>query len=197
MTIDELKAQVDTIFSMICLAIMTKEKYMDILLNQEKFAAVFPGVEFENPKISFSIDGNGEIFKTTKNEIVIEHNHNLFKAWQIALGIVGMTGALEAYLKSLAENITGNKIHSMGIFYKFSTATKIDITDFPDYDQINKYYQVRHIVAHNRGIIDEKFSDKTKSAIHEEKPYVFFPTDIKRYKNLIIQLAEFIESKIK
>lgn len=197
MTIEELKARVDTIFSVNCLAILTKERYMDILLSQEKFAAVFPGAEFENPKISFSIDGNGEIFKTTKNEIVIEHNHNLFKAWQIALGIVGMTSVLEAYLKSLAEKITGSKVHSMGIFYKFPTATKIEITDFSDYDQINKYYQVRHIVAHNLGIIDEKFSDKTKSAAHEEKPYVFFPTDLKRYNDLIIQLAEFIESKTK
>ncbi len=195
MEIQELKDRVDTIFSVTCLAILTKERYIEILNNKDKFAIVFPGVEFENPKINFSIGGNEEIFSTTKNEIVNEHNHNLFKAWQIVLGISGMTAIMESYLKLIAEKVTGTECNGMGIFYKFSKKTKIELKDFENYAELYKYYQVRHITIHNLGSVDKKFIDKVKPEKAEEGAYVFYPIDLKKYSDLIIKLAEYVEAK--
>lgn len=196
MDIQELKDRVETIFSVSCLAILAKEKYNEILINKDKFEVVFPGVEFENPIIKFSIDDNGEIFSSTKNEIIIRHNHELFKAWQISLGITGMTAIMEYYLKLLAEKLIGVKCNGMGIFYRFSEITNIELKEFENYSELYKYYQVRHITVHNLGRIDKQFINKVKPEKAEEGAYVFFSIDLKKYKDLIINLADFIESKV-
>lgn len=196
MDIIELKGRIDTIYSVICSALLTRERYNEILKNASIFTVVFPGVEFENPKIQFSIDNNGEIFLATKNEFINEYNYDLFRAWQIALGITGMTAIMESYLKDKAEKLTGNTCNSMGIFYKFQRQTIIKLKDFENYDEINKYYQVRHIILHNLGRTDKKYINNVKINNHNEKPYVFYPIDLKRYKELIIGLAEYIEKNI-
>ena len=196
MDIRELNDRLDTIYSIVCWALMAKERYMEILNNKDKFATVFPDVEFSNPRITFSIDGSGEIFSTTKNEIVGEHNHDLFKAWQIALGIAGMTSIMESYLKSTAEKVTGKQLSGMGIFYKFSEETKIDLTEFEDYDKIHKYHEVRNITLHNLGTIDHKFIERVKSEIVTPGPYVFYTIDLQKYRDLIIRIAVYIELKL-
>jgi len=198
MDIQELKDRIDTIFSITCLAILTEERYIEILKKKDKFSVVFQGVDFKNPKIQFSIEENGEIFSCTKNEIINKHNHDLFKAWQIAFGIVGMTGVMEYFLKLTSEKVTGDECKAMGIFEKFSDLTKIELKDFEKYYEIYKYYQVRHITMHNIGKIDKKFINKVKpKEMLDGEAYVFYPIDLKRYRDLIVELAEYIETKTK
>ena len=45
---------------------MTEERYRGILNDEKKFSVVFPKVNFQNPKITFTIDDFGKIYSTTK-----------------------------------------------------------------------------------------------------------------------------------
>ena len=108
-----------------------------------------------------------------------------------------MTSVLEFYLKTEAEEISGEECKGMGIFYQFSDKTKIDLKGYSDYDELHKYYQVRHLTLHNLGRVDAKFIDKIKPEKAEEGAYVYHPNDLLKYSELIIGLAEYIEQKIK
>jgi len=195
MYIKELKDRIDTVYYVICLAFMTNERYVDILSDKNKFTTVFPEIEFSNPKIKLFIDKHEVIFTTTKKEITNENNRNLFKAWQIALGIVGMTSIIEFYLKSIYKKICGKEYTRVGLFYEFSKKTNIKLEEFKDYDEIHNYYQVRHITMHNLSRIDQKFKNKIQTEITLATPYVFYPKDLKKYRELIIKMAEYIEEK--
>lgn len=197
MNIVELEQRLDTVYSICCQAIMSQERYRDILNDEKKFSIIFPNINFQNPKITFTIDNFGEIYSTTKNEITNEHNHNLFKGWQIVYGIMSMTSVLEFYLWSVTEEIIKKPCKRHGILYKFTKLTNIEIEKFDNYDNLNKYYQVRHIAVHNLSIIDDKFNKQTKSSVPIGTPYMYYPQDLFYYKDLILSISKFIENKIK
>lgn len=196
MNIVEFEKRLDTVYSICCQAILSEERYRDILNDEKKFSVVFPNVDFQNPKITFKIDDFGEIFSTTKSDIIKEHNHNLYKAWQIISGIIGMTAILEYYLKSVVEKITGKPCKGMGILPSFSKKTKIEIKNFEGYQKLYEYYQVRHIAVHNLSRIDERFKEETNSEESLNTPYIYYPQDLICYRDLILSLSKFIENKI-
>ncbi len=189
----EAKDRINTIFWAINISLLSVARYIDILKDRKVFSIVFPNVSFENPKITHTIDDYGEIFTTTKREVSNKTNHDLFKGWQIALGIVGMTSVLEHYLWRRAEELSGRSCKAMGIFYRFKDYTDIHLSKFKDYEDLRKYYEVRHITMHNLGRINQKFKDRTSQQHLEEEPYTFYPSDIFKYRNLIHELIDFIE----
>ena len=193
MTLEELEYRLDTILSMTSWALLIKERYNEILQDKKKFDCIFPNTNFENPKITHSVDNFGVLTVSTKNEILNLHNHDLYKAWQIALGIIGMSAVLESFLKQTAEQITGKDEKGTGIFKSFSNKTSIKIEEFSEYNVINKFYQVRHLIVHRLGEIDLKFSQKINSEIDINKPYVFYPKDLKIYRDSIINFSKEIK----
>ncbi len=195
MNIVELEKMLETVYSICCQAIMSQERYRDILKDENKSLVVFAKKEVQG--ITFSIEDFGEVFRTSKNEILNEHNHDLYKAWQISFGIMGMTAILEFYLKSVVEKITDMTCKGMGILPKFAERTNIEINNFEGYIKLNEYYQVRHIAVHNLSRIDERFKKETNSKEPIEAPYVYYPKDLICYRDLILSLSKFIEAKSK
>lgn len=61
---------------------LTNNRYLSILNDQEKFNIVFQDAISFNPKIQHYID-NELVFSTTANTIRNEYNFNLLKAWTI------------------------------------------------------------------------------------------------------------------
>lgn len=178
------------------MAMLSYERYKEILSDPTSFSAVFPGVSFEDPKITHTIGDNGILFTTTKREVIEVHNHNLFKAWQIVLAITGMTSILEHYLKCVAEKVSGKPCNAMGIFYRFKDKTGIRISEFSVYLRLRHFYEVRNISMHNLGRISQRFKDKTGEQHHKEGAYVFYPKQMTEYRDIIEQFLVFIESKL-
>ena len=191
----ELIERVETVYGVSCLGAMALERYYAILTNESIFRTLFPGIDFENPRLQFLLDTSEVMFEANKTEVMLEHNRNLVKAWQIALGIVGMTAVMEFYLKETAKDIKGTEIQGMGVLYKFSSHTGIPLEDFPEYTRLQEYYQVRHITMHNLARVDEKFKSKTGSAATEGEPHIFYARELKMYRDLIIKLGQYIDSK--
>jgi len=202
MNLQTLEAQeainrIDTVHWTTHMALLSYSRYKDILSNQKIFNVVFPGVAFDNPKITHTIGSQSVLFTTSKREITKEHNYNLFKAWQIVLAIIAMTSILEQHLKILTEKIKNNTpIKSLGIFYRFKDETKIHISEFPDYNQLRHFYEVRNISIHNLGRINSRFKDKTSEHHHKEGAYVFYPQQITEYRDLLKKFFLFIESRL-
>lgn len=188
--------RVDTIHWSTHMAILSYTRYKEILSNKKLFETVFPGISFDNPKITHTVGEQGVLFTTSKREIIEEHNYNLFKAWQIVLAIIAMTSILEHYLKTVAEKVLNKTIESMGIFYRFKDETNIHITEFTAYSQLRHFYEVRNISMHNLGRINPRFKNKTAEQHHKEGPYIFYPQQITEYRNIIESFLFFIESKI-
>jgi hypothetical protein len=197
MDILEFENRIDTVYSICYEAIMFRERYREILMDNNLTKIIFPNIKSENFGINFSIDDVGIVHRTSKKEVINEHNNDLYKAWLINFGILGMTSVLEYFLKMTVEKITGKKYKGMGILYKFKELTNIDLKEFPDFSKINQYYQVRHISMHNYSKMDEKFLVKTNLKFKLDSSYVFFPIDLKHYKCLLILFAEFILEKSK
>jgi hypothetical protein len=190
----EAKERVDTVCWVCNISLLSMQRYRTILQDPKMFSIVFPKVSFANPKITHTIENYEEKFVTTKNEMLRETNYNLFKAWQIVLGITGMTAILENYLKSKAEELSEQSCEVMGIFYRFKGYTNINLSKFENYEPLRNYYEVRNITMHNLARINQKFKDKTAQQNLEEGPYTFYPRDIFKYRNLIYMLIDFIES---
>lgn len=189
----ELKQRIDTIYSVVNLAMISQQRYIKILNDKNIFSLVFPNVEFSNLKIHHIIDDE-IVFSTTKNEIVSDHNYNLYKAWQIWLGLVGMTSIFEYYLIFLAENYKKKSFNQTGIFYRFEDWTGIRLSSFERYNEIRKYYEVRNISLHNLGRINDKFNKKTGSK-NTLQSYVYFPKDLMIYRDLIFEIVEYIDNQ--
>ena len=159
-------------------ALLGSTRYLEILQNKEILKCVYPDTIFtsENPKITHTIEGSDYIFTTTKNEIVGEHNFNLLKGHLITLSIVGLTAVLEHYLKEILKNHFCQNV-DRGIFNSFRETfkdkIKRDITDFDKYTRLWSYYQLRHIIVHNLGRIDQKFKKETGANHEEGSPNVY------------------------
>ncbi len=72
--------------------------------------------------------------------MLTETNCDLFTAWQIVLEIAGMTSILEYYLKSKAEEISGQSCNASWIFYRFKDITGIHLSKFKSYVTLRNYY---------------------------------------------------------
>jgi hypothetical protein len=188
--------RVDTIHWVAHVAMLTMDRYRQILSDSGAFSAVFPGVSFDNPKISHTVEGHGILLTTSKKEILATQNHELFKAWQIVLAITGMTSILEYYLKQVAERISGTTCKAMGILERFKKKTRIPITQFENYKNLRHFCQVRNISVHNLGRMNQIFRDKTCEHNHDDGPYVFYPSQVTKYRDLIKSLIHFIETRL-
>jgi hypothetical protein len=177
--------------------LISSEQYRKILQNREVFHCVYPTVNFENPKITHTIEGSDYIFQTTKREIINEQNFNLLKGHLISLSIVGLTEVLEHYLKEILQNHFNQNVDK-GIFNTFKDTFKDKtgrkITDFDKYTRLYHHYQLRHIIVHKLSRIDEKFKKKTGEMYHKEDPYVFYPSQVSEYQELIKDFVNFVDS---
>ena len=166
--------RIDTVQWVAHTSLMAMGRYRAILTDEAAFAAAFPsGTDFANPKIDHTIEGHGVAFSTTKNELLEQHNYDLFKAWQILSAITNMTSILDTYLRETAERVSGAKEDRLGIFDRFTKITGIRVSEFPKFDRLRHYYQLRHISLHNLARINKKFRDKTSDPQHADGPYIF------------------------
>ena len=183
-------------------ALLASTRYREILQNKEILKCVYPDTIFtsENPKITHTIEGSDYIFTTTKNEIVGEHNFNLIKGHLITLSIVGLTAVLEHYLKEILKNHFCQNV-DRGVFNSFKKAfedrTKRNIEKYFDkYTRLWRYYQLRHIIIHNLGRVDQNFKKKTGIDQEEGSPNVFYPHEVSEYKKLIKDFVNFVDSHL-
>ena len=181
-------------------ALLSSTRYREILQNREVLKCVYPDTIFisDNPKITDTIEGTDYIFTTTKNEIVVEHNFNLLKGHLITLSIVGLTAVLEHYLKEILKNHFDKNVDG-GVFNSFKNAfkekKKRDIKeDFDKYTRLWRYYQLRHIIVHKLGRIDQKFKKETGADQDEGSPNVHYPHEVSEYKELIKDFVNFVDS---
>ena len=179
-------------------AFLSLTRYREILQNKEVFNCVYPGVKFENPKITHTVEGSDYIFTTTKNEIVEEHNFKVFLGRLIALSIVGLTAVFEQYLKEILKNHFGQNV-DRNVFKSFKEAfkveTKMDIeNDFAKYPKLWLYYNVRHIIVHNSCRIDSAFKKKITTDQEVGDPYVFYPVQVHEYNESIKGFVNFVDS---
>lgn len=178
-------------------ALLSSERYRKILQNRAVFHCVYPDVDFENPTITHTIKGPEYIFQTTKREIINEQNFNLLEGHLISLSIVGLTEVLEHYLKEILQNHLNQNVDK-GILNKFKDTFKDktgrEITDFNKYARLYHYYQLRHIIVHKLSRIDEEFKKKTGEIYQKEGPYVFYPSQVSEYQELIKDFVNFVDS---
>ena len=133
---------------------------------------------------------------TPKKEILHDHNYDLFKAWQIAYCIIGMSSIFELYLSDVISNVTGTKFEGMGAFTQFSKLTGIGLSEFKNFNDLREFHEIRNIAMHNLARENERFIKKTQSKKPSDSPHVFYPKNMKVYKDLIFSMADYIESKI-
>lgn len=174
-------------------ALLSMNRYRSLLQDKVAFDAIFPGVDFTNPKITHAVDDHGVLLETSKKELLTEENYNLFKAWQIVLAIIGMSSILECYQKDVIEKQTGRAYNKMGIFDSFPAETSIQVSEFPRFDRLNHYHKLRNISVHRLGKIDEKFRKKTGGLDLLDGPYTYCPQQISEYRELIIEFVRFVE----
>ena len=78
---------------------------------------------------------------------------------------------------------------------RFKDVSKINWSKFQNYSEFRKYYELRHIIIHNIGRISQKFKNKTsQTKLKEGEPYVVYPQDLFKYRNLLHDFVDFIES---
>jgi len=194
MNSDEVKARVETIYWVTNVALLSYSRYKEILNNRDVFGIVFPDVNFDNPYITHAIDNN-IIFKSTKKELIAIENSDLFTGWQIILGIVGMSSMFDLFLKSKVDEMTQRDNKILGIFNRFDDMTNIKLKQQSFYYDLRKYHKVRDISLHNRGWVNQEFKDKTNNHNIKIGPYVYYPYDLKSYKNLIEEAINYIETQ--
>ena len=192
MDANEVKERLDVIYWVTNMALISYQRYKKILLDTKMLKLIFPNIRSNNPIITHTIGENGILFKTSKNEVVEEHNYSLFKAWQIVLGIVVMTSILDFYLKQIAEKITGEDISLVGIFDRFPKLTGIKITQLNGFEDLRKYHRVRDISIHNLGRTNEKFLKSIGRFKEPQGSYIYYPVDLKKYYDLIIETVQYI-----
>ena len=192
----ELKDRIETIFFVSNMAFLGYQRYIKILSDPKIFACVFGGTPSDNPKINHILDKDDVIFTTTKNEILNDANHDLFKAWQIAFCIIGMSSIFEQYLSSVIEKVTGKKFEGMGAFTQFRKLTGIKLSESKDFLELREYHEVRNITVHNLARENERFLKKIQSNNPKDSPHVFYPKNMKVFKDLIFSMVDYIESKI-
>ena len=192
----ELKERIETIYFVSNMAFLSYQRYMHILSDPKMFSSVFPMVNSDNPKINHILENNDVIFTTTKREILHEHNHDLFKAWQIAYCIIGMSSIFELYLSDVISKVTGNKFKGMGAFTQFSKLTGIKLSEFKNFNDLREFHEIRNITMHNLARENERFIKKTQSKKTIDSSHVFYPKNMKVYKGLIFSMVDYIKSKI-
>lgn len=198
MKVTEIKARLETIYWVCNIALISYNRYKSIVGDSESFSLIFPGVDSTNPKIRHTILGSqGESivndFVTSKNEVMARENHDLYKAYQIVLGIVAMTAILDQHLKDKAEEITGKRQNILGIFERFSRETNIRLSNFQGFSELQKYRAIRDISIHNLGRKNEHFYRKTGSPTSNSEAFVYYPQQLSFYKVLLEQLIDYIE----
>jgi len=184
------------------IALMSSTRYREILQNKEVLKCVYPGKLFtsDNFEIKLTFEGSNHIFKTTKNEIVEEHNFDIFKSRLISLSIVGLTAVFEQYLKEILKNHFSKNVDK-GVFYhfkkEFNKKTKRDIeNDFDKYPRLWLYYNVRHIIIHSSGRIDSKFKQNIKTDQEVGDSYMFYPVYVHEYSESIKDFANFVDNTL-
>lgn len=189
-------ARADTIHWVSHVAMLSMSRYRDLLSNREVFSLLFPNCTFENPKIDHIVGEHGPLLTTTKKELLEQNNYDLYKAWQIILAIAGISSILEYYLKSVAESLTGNDCQAMGIFHRFKDETGIRITEFPGYERLRHFYELRNISLHNLGRINERFRKKTAEPHHKDGPYIYHPSQVTEYRDILKLFFSFVEDRL-
>jgi len=189
-------ARVDTIHWVSHVAMLSMSRYRDILSNRQAFSVLFPNVTFENPKINHKVGDHGSLLTTTKKELLAKNNYDLYKAWQIVLAIAGMSSILEYYLKTVAESLTEHDCQAMGIFHRFKDETGVRITEFPDYKRLRHFYELRNISLHNLGRINERFKKKTAEPHHRDGPYIYYPSQVTEYRDILKLFFSFVEDRL-
>ena len=106
-------------------------------------------VKSDNPIINHILDNDDVIFSTTKREILHQNNYELYKAWQIAYCIIGMSSIFELYLSGVISKVTGNKFEGMGAFTRFSKLTGIELSEFKNFNDLREFHEIRNITVHN------------------------------------------------
>jgi len=187
--------RINTIHWVTHVAMISMERYRLILTNPVVFASVFPGASFDNPRIDHLVEGHGALFTTTKRELLEPRNHDLFKAWQIVLAVTGMSSVLDTYLDSTVERITKKHQEVVGIFKSFSKLTRIRISEFGRYERVRHYHEVRNISLHNLGRTNQRFRNRTAERHHSDGPYVFFPHQMREYRDLLEDFIGFVEGR--
>lgn len=190
----EAAERVDTVHWVAHAAMLSMQRYRLILGERSQFQAVFPGVNFENPRITHTVEEHGVLFSTSKRELLQPHNYDLYKAWQIVLAISGMTSVLEWYLHHVAEQVTNTAQNSMGMFSRFSRITGVRISNFDRFARLRHYYELRNISLHNFGRVNKKFKDRTEEQHHDEGSYVFYPHQVNEYRSVLLDFFAFVES---
>ena len=189
-------ARVDTLHWISHVAMLSMARYRDILSNQGAFSLLFPNVAFENPQIHHIVGERGPLLTTTKKELLEQNNYDLYKAWQIALAIVIMSSILEHYLKTVAESLTGHECQAMGIFHRFKDETGIRIAEFPQYERLRHFYELRNISLHNLGRVNERFKKKTAEPHHKDGSYVYYPSQVTEYRDILEKFFSFMEDRL-
>ena len=108
-----------------------------------------------------------------------------------------MSSIFELYLSSFIETVTGKKFEGMGAFIQFTKLTGIKLSESKDFLKLREYHEVRNITIHNLARENERFLKKTQSRNTQDAPHVFYPKNMEVYKNLIFNMVDYIESKIK
>lgn len=193
----EARERIDTVYWAVHVALLSTQRYRALLESPDAFMAMFPGVEFDNPKITHSVDGHGVQMTTTKRELLEPHNYDLYKAWQVLFGIAGMSSVLDVYLSSKAQQESGTEVSVMGIFSRFSKLTGIKLSEYPGFQQLRHFHEVRNISFHNLGRANQRFGDKTADPHHPDGPYVFYPQQLKEYRDLLVEVISYIEARSK
>jgi len=185
--------RIDTIHWVAHTAMISMERYRRVLSDRGAFAVIYPGVSFDNPKITHHVDGHSMLLTTTKQELLEPHNNDLYRAWQIVLAVAGMSSVLDVYLRSTAERITGKDQKVVGIFAQFSDTTGIRISSFTQFTRLRHYHEVRNISLHNLGRVNQRFRERTAEPNHADGPYVYYPHEIREYRDILEEFIGFVE----
>lgn len=107
-----------------------------------------------------------------------------------------MTSILELHLKNIAKKLTKMPLKDGEVLDRFCEASGIRPSDFSDLDRFRHFLAVRSISVHNLGRVNDRFRKKTGKAHYPDGPYVFYPSDVQEYRDLIERFLYFVESTI-